>query len=140
MSVARRVAIAQLVAEALVTERELAGRYAAFAARSTLEPLKAPLVELARAKEEHVATLESGARALGPLPGLEGVVPEPEATGGDGHGAEFRRVFRGERRLDVVYRELAGLLGDTPLLPLARLTAEAARDRSRLRGLYLKYS
>lgn len=143
LSSARRLAVAELLREMLTTERALAALYARFAARSALDPLRAALSELAREKATHVAALEPLARAL------ETVAPSSVARGGEvggdlvveARGAEFAWAFRGERALEVGYRELASLLGDPTLLPsLPRLAAGGARHRTRLRQLYLRYS
>jgi len=143
LPVSRRVAVAEVVQEMLANERELAALYADFAARNPLPPLSAALAELAQAKLAHVAALEPLARALdsvltsGPTRGVRST----NAAAADWRGAEFSRAFRGERALEVAYRELAALLGDPGLFPsLPRLAAEAARHRARLRELYLRYS
>lgn len=138
---ARRVAIAELVTEALATERRLAALYAAFAACATLAPLKATLSDLARVKVQHVAALEPLRRSLD-LESLPDAAPPVRVdAGATGRAEAFAQAFQGERALEVTYRELAAVLGDHPLQPrIAGLAAAAGRHRAILRELYLRYS
>ena len=138
---ARRGAIAELLADAVATERELAALYSAFETRATLAPLKATLAELARAKAAHVASLEPLARSFGPDVLPDAARPIRVDAGAAGRDEAFARAFQGERALEVTYRELSAVLLDHPLEPrVAGLAAEAARHRAVLRELYLRYS
>ncbi len=136
----RRVAIAELVGAALSITGELALLYAALAARGELAALDAGLGELAWAKGAEAAALESLARDLGCDAAQAAPAPRLE-TGAAGRGQVFTRAFERERTLEITYRELVALLAGHPLEGrLARLAAETAGHRARLRDLYWRYS
>ena len=143
LSHARRLAVAELVTEMLATERELATLYGGFAVRSRLDSLRTVLAELAQEKTAHVSALEPLARAFHAVaPSIRTGRGEVREEPVDARpGAEFSLAFRGERALEVGYRELGSLLGDPTLLPvLPGLAADAARHQARLRAIYLRYS
>lgn len=139
----RRVAIAELLGEALAAARRLAALYAAFEASAELAGLRRGLGELARAKAADVAALESLARTLGldAEASASSGLPHVEA-GAVGRAQAFTRAFEAERALDGAYREMLPLLipGHPLDVRVAGLAAEAARHRGRLRDLYLGYS
>ncbi|MBI3456008.1 MAG: hypothetical protein HY002_09520 [Candidatus Rokubacteria bacterium] len=139
----RRVATAELLTEILATERDLADLYARFAEATELPALRAALSDLARAKRERVARLEPLLRALGgdSVAVAPPAGPRPCGAGVEGRGHAFARAFRGERALEVLYREIAALLAAGGLPPgLPELIAGAAQHRALLRELYLSYS
>jgi hypothetical protein len=139
LPVPRRVAIATLFREAGRTSRELAARYAAFAQGPSLASMRTAVDQLAALKRAQVAALAALAPVLDPEGESPAVVP-PGASPGD-RADLFARASDGERVLAAALREIAALLGDPARCPgLQPLAAEAARPRSLLRDLYLRYS
>jgi rubrerythrin len=144
LSLPRRVAAAELLAEIVRTEHALAELYDRFAAGTALPHLRGALAELAAAKRAHVRMLEP---LLGALHGdaraaaTAGPAPATLDAAVERRSEAFAQAFQGERALEVAYRELAGLLGDlSPWPDLPRLAAESARHRRLLRDLYVRYS
>jgi hypothetical protein len=134
LSAPRRVAIAELLAMVLTTERRLAAFYDRFAGASEIAALRAELAALARDKRQQAQHLES---IVGPVVGRDGAEPPPAAP----RAEAFRAAFEQERALEVAYRQVLALLGDTgPVGPLAEAAAQAARHGRRLRHLYVGYS
>jgi hypothetical protein len=139
----RRVAVAELVAQILSTERALAELYGRFADQAQLPALRASLARLAREKAEQVASLE-------PLGGLPADDRAPEALRASIPPGEprieqraemFLRAFEGERALEHLYREVAVLLADVGVpAELVQAAGRASRHRAQLRDLYVRYS
>jgi hypothetical protein len=136
----RRVAIATLVREARHTARELAALYAAFAQHTPIAPLRAAVDQLATLERAHAAALAALAPVLDPEGEESPAAVSPGASPGS-RAELFARASEGERALAATLREVGALLGDPARCPgLQPLAAEAARRRSLLRDLYLRYS
>jgi rubrerythrin len=130
----RRVAIVELLAAILTAERRLAAFYDRWAEASELAGLRAELAALAREKRQQVQRLES---IVGPVVGREGTGSPPVTA----RSGAFQVAFEQERDLDMAYREVLTLLGDTGLAgPLAEAAGQDAGHRRRLRDLYVRYS
>jgi hypothetical protein len=138
----RRVAITVLAAEIVARERTMADLYAEFARDPGPPGLRAGLEELALEKRQQAAAAALGLPAGGDLaapPRRRVRVPAGPAIAR--RAETFREAFEGERALEVSYRELTALVADIGGLPgLGDLAARAARHRTRLRDLYLRYS
>jgi hypothetical protein len=138
----RRVAIATLYREARRTARELAALYAGFARHTPIAPLRAAADTLATLKAAHATALGNLAPLLDPE-GVEGRGPlaTPAVREPDSRPEFFAQASEAERIVAAALREIRALLGDPARCPgLQPLAAEAARHRSLLRDLYLRYS
>ncbi len=138
----RRVAVAELLTEIVGTERGLADLYGRFAAHATMPPLRSMLETLAREKRDQVERLQplimplaAGVRA--PLT----TARDAREASGESRAEAFLYAFQRERALEVLYREIGALLAEAgPLPALSESAARAARHRTLLRELYLRYS
>lgn len=134
----RRLAVADLTTRLAAG---LAGQARAYeAATGQAEgALRQALEDLGRAKHAQAADLALLARALGvSTPSWQSRTPAGAPLG---WGVILGEAFQGERALEEMGRELAGLTSDPPVRALAlRLRAAAGRDGGEVRRLYLRYS
>jgi len=134
----RRLALADLTARLAAGLATQARAYEAATSRAE-GPLRQALADLGRAKHSQAADLAPLARAFGVSapPSL----PETPREASPDWGVILGEAFQGERSLEVVARELAGLTTDGAVRGLAlRLVTAAGRDGGEVRKLYLRYS
>ena len=134
----QQLAVAHLTARLAAGLTRQARAYDAAAGQAGGE-LRQALEDLGRAKQAQFADLTQLARVLG--------ISTPTAASASpagvraGWGVVLGEAFQGERALEEVGRELAGLTVDRDVRALAtRLAAAAGRDGGRVRKLYLRYS
>lgn len=134
----RQLAVADLTARLAAGLARQSQAYDAAAGQADRE-LRQALEDLGRAKQAQFADLTPLVRALG--------IPTPAAMSASAPGAHagwgvvLGEAFQGERALEEVGRELAGLTADRDIRALAaRLAMAAARDGGEVRKLYLRYS
>ena len=134
----RQLAVTDLAARLAAGLTRQAGAYEAAAGQADGE-LRQALEDLGRAKQAQLADLTPLARALGiSVPTTASTSP---AAGRAGWGIVLGEAFQGERAVEEVGRELAGLALDRDVRALAtRLAAAASKDGGRVRKLYLRYS
>jgi hypothetical protein len=102
-------------------------------------PLREALEQLARTKHAQAADLAWLAGALGVAPPSPPLLSPPRSP--LAWGVILGEAFQGERALEGIGRELAGLTLDPAVRVLAtRLAAGAGRDGREVRRLYLRYS
>jgi hypothetical protein len=134
----RRLMVADLAARLAAWLAERA-RACEAAARGAEGDLRRALEDLARAKHAQAADLAPLARALGVSPPTTRSVSAPGTS--PGWGVVLGEAFQGERTLEEMSRELAGLTADPSIRALGRrLAGAAARDGKEVRKLYLRYS
>ena len=134
----RQLAVADLTARLAARLTRQARAYDAAAGQAGGE-LRQALEDLGRAKQAQFDDLVPLARALGiSTPAAASLTPAGVRAG---WGIVLGEAFQGERALEAVGRELAGLAVDRDVRALAtRLAAAAGRDGGMVRKLYLRYS
>jgi hypothetical protein len=134
----RRLGVADLTGRLAAA---LAGQVRAYdaAAERAEGALRQALEQLGRAQRAQAAELAPLAHALG-VP-TASPVSETPAGAHPGWGVVLGEAFQGERALQGMGRELAGLTEDPAVRALAlRLVAGAGRDGQEVRKLYLRYT